>query len=53
MALRSWINTLRIENNKKSKTEGFKESPSGGAGVEESVKAGQRRPATSKMKCTA
>jgi|APGre2960657468_1045069.scaffolds.fasta_scaffold97798_1 hypothetical protein len=38
------------ENGKLSETVEFKESPAGDARVEESAKAGQRRPAASEVK---
>jgi putative transposase len=43
----------RTEKDKKSGTEEFKESPASGVRVEESAKAGQRRPAANEVKCTA
>jgi hypothetical protein len=43
----------RTEKDKKSEAEVVKESPASDARVEESAKAGQRRPAASEVKCTA
>ncbi|MDW7618914.1 MAG: hypothetical protein SCG84_03390 [Nitrosomonadaceae bacterium] len=43
----------RTEKDKKSGAEVVKESPASDARVEESAKAGQRRPAASEVKCTA
>ena len=43
----------RTEKDKKSEIERFKESPASDVRVEESAKAGQRRPAASEVKCTA
>lgn len=44
---------LRTEKDKKLETEEFKESPASDVRVEESAKAGQRRPTASEVKCTA
>ena len=44
---------LRIEKDKKSETERFKQSPASDARVEESAKVGQRRPVASEVKCAA